>query len=188
MLVILFEQSFTLGHVGVFFLFSFLSFSYLLVREILFLGVQIYFASCAFTFLSLKVGLFAVLGRAVAVARTQRHLFAPCGQPYLLLLCLCSVSHDACTEGGHWSAAVALKKGRGLCGRRLRAMSGTQGIGVNKMKTATEVDCHFLLLGIFLTLGLNPGLSHCRRSPALHEFLPDWTTRGARLLRLVWQK
>ena len=32
----------------------------------------------------------------------------------------------------------------------------------------TGVGCHFLLQGIFLTQGLNPGLLHCRRSLALH--------------------
>ena len=28
---------------------------------------------------------------------------------------------------------------------------------------STEVGCHFLLLGIFLTQGLNLGLLHCRQ-------------------------
>jgi len=50
---------------------------------------------------------------------------------------------------------------------------GTQGIGVNKAKIGTEVGCHFLLLGALPTLGLNPGLSHCRQSPVLHELLTD---------------
>ena len=29
---------------------------------------------------------------------------------------------------------------------------------------STGVDCHFLLQGIFLTQGLNPGLPHCRQT------------------------
>ena len=44
----------------------------------------------------------------------------------------------------------------------------------------TGVDCHFLLQGIFLTQGLNPGLLHCRwilyhlshqRSPRILEWI-----------------
>ena len=37
----------------------------------------------------------------------------------------------------------------------------------------TGMGCHFLLQGIFLTQGLNPGLPHCR------QFLYHWATREA---------
>ena len=35
----------------------------------------------------------------------------------------------------------------------------------NSPSTNTGVDCHFLLQGIFLTQGLNPGLLHCGQIP-----------------------
>lgn len=50
-----------------FFLFSFLSLRYLLVREILFLGVQIRSAFYAFILLNLSVAFFAAVGQAAAV-------------------------------------------------------------------------------------------------------------------------
>ena len=39
--------------------------------------------------------------------------------------------------------------------------SSVHGIFVGN---STGVDCHFLLQGIFLTQGLNPGLPHCRQT------------------------
>ena len=42
----------------------------------------------------------------------------------------------------------------------------------------TRVGCHFLFLGIFLTLGLNQGLLHCRQSLALQgDSLPTEPSR-----------
>ena len=40
---------------------------------------------------------------------------------------------------------------------------------------STGVDCHFLLQGIVLTQGLNPGLLHCRRTlyPLSHQGTPQ---------------
>ena len=44
----------------------------------------------------------------------------------------------------------------------------------------TGVGCHFLLQGIFLTQGLNPGLLHCRQMlyPPSHQGSPSWWTLG----------
>ena len=47
----------------------------------------------------------------------------------------------------------------------------------------TGVDCHFLLQGIFLTQGLNPGLPHFRQTlyHLSHQGTPEYIMRNARL-------
>ena len=40
----------------------------------------------------------------------------------------------------------------------------------------TEVDCHFLLQGIFPTQELNPGLLHCRQ--ILYQLSYEWSPMG----------
>ena len=45
---------------------------------------------------------------------------------------------------------------------------------------STGVDCHFLLQGIVLTQGLNPGLLHCRRTlyPLSHQGTPQTVSQS----------
>ena len=55
----------------------------------------------------------------------------------------------------------------------------------------TEVGCHFLLQGIYLTQGLNPGLLHCRQVQATIWFsspTPWHISRGNRWWREInWE-
>ena len=65
----------------------------------------------------------------------------------------------------HILAFVTKVKVKSLGGVRLFGVQPTRLFGPWDFPgSGTGVDCHFLLQGIFLTQGLNPGLPHCRQT------------------------
>ena len=73
-----------------------------------------------------------------------------------------------------------------LCNPMDHSLPGSSGYGDSPGKN-TGVGCHFLLQGIFVTQGLNPGLPHCRRilchlshqgSPRILEWVAYLFSRG----------
>ena len=66
-------------------------------------------------------------------------------------------------DGGAWWAAVC---GVAQSRTRLKRLSSSRSrlfYPWNSLGKNTGMGCHFLLQGIFLTQGLNPGLPHCRQ-------------------------
>ena len=80
-----------------------------------------------------------------------------------------------------------------LCHPKDYSPQGSSVHGILQARILTRAGCHFLLQGIFLTQGSNPGLLHCRQilNHLSHQRRPQSSVRSTEMLlylKSFWYK